>query len=367
MQRIVAMARKLPFPEGTYAVGAGHRGGWHHRLRVPLARVPAADDPCTSKAGYSAVFGLWVIVFTLTPGFFQPLEQEVGRALAHRRAQGIGGAPLVKRAATLGGILALLAIMGSIAAASPITSRVFHHESILFWSLLIGIVAYYATYIVRGTLAGNGRFGAYGTMLAAEGIVRLVATIALLVIGSRAPGAFALALVLPPIAAIAIVTARPERTCSYPGPVAPYSELSSAIGYLILGSVLCQALSYSSYITAVAVADFGAERPRQQARGGHPHRAHSDPRLPSGAGGTAPEARTLGRRGGVRRLRQGAPPARDDRARGRDHRRGRRIRRRPLRRSPAVRLEVRARQPRRRDCSRSAVAASSSPSRSPRR
>ena len=36
------------------------------------------------------------------PGLFLPLEQEVGRALAHRRAQGIGGGPLVHRAARLG-------------------------------------------------------------------------------------------------------------------------------------------------------------------------------------------------------------------------------------------------------------------------
>ena len=251
MQRLVGLARRLPFPEGTYAVGAG----------IAIAGVTAYAfltlaarqlGPGTSTADYGAVFGLWVVVFTLTPGFFQPLEQEVGRALAHRRAQGIGGGPLVKRAATLGGVLALVAVIGSIAAAGPITSRLFHHETLLFLSLLIGIVVYYASYIARGALAGNGRFGAYGTMLAGEGIVRLVATIVLVIVGSRSPGAFALALVLPPIAAIAIGL-RGQKNLLQPGPAAPYSELSSAIGYLLLGSVLLQALSYSAYITAVAL------------------------------------------------------------------------------------------------------------------
>jgi O-antigen/teichoic acid export membrane protein len=245
------MARKLPFPEGTYAVGAGIAiGGVTAYAFLSLAYRQLTHG--NSTADYGAVFGLWVVVFTLTPGLFQPLEQEVGRALAHRRAQGIGGAPLVKRAATLGGILALLAIVGSIAAVVPITNRVFHGESILFVSLLIGIVVYYATYIVRGTLAGNGRFGAYGTMLAGEGVVRLVATAALFFVGSRAPGIYGLVLVLPPIAAMAI-SLRGQKGLLEPGPEAPYSELSTAIGYLLLGSVLCQALSYAAYITAIVL------------------------------------------------------------------------------------------------------------------
>ena len=250
-QRLVGLARRLPFPEGTYAVGAGiAMAGVTAYAFLSLAYRQLV--PGSSTVDYSAVFGLWVVVYTLTPGFFQPLEQEVGRALAHRRAQGIGGGPLVKRAATLGGILALVAVVGSIAAIGPITSRVFHHESVLFISLLIGIVVYYATYIARGTLAGNGRFGAYGTMLAGEGIVRLVATVVLVIAGSRSTGAFALVLVLPPIAAIAIGL-RGQKNLLEPGPAAPYSELSSAIGYLLLGSVLCQVLSYSAYIAAIVL------------------------------------------------------------------------------------------------------------------
>ena len=252
VQRIVGMARKLPLPEGTYAVGAGIAiAGVTAYAFLSLAYRQLATTHST--VGYSAVFGLWVIVFTLCPGFFQPLEQEVGRALASRRAQGIGGAPLVKRAATLGGILVVAAVLVCLAAISPITSRVFHHNPILFVSLVLGLVAYYVTYIARGTLAGNGRFGAYGTMLAAEGIVRLIATAGLFIAGVRTPGAYGLVLVLPPVAAM-FIALRGQKHLLEPGPEAPYSELSTAIGYLLLGSVLCQALSYSAYITAVVLA-----------------------------------------------------------------------------------------------------------------
>ena len=68
-------------------------------------------------------------------------------------------------------------------------------------------------------------------------IVRLIATVVLVVMGSRAPGAYGLALVLPPAAAMAIGL-RGQKGLMQPGPTAPYSELSSAIGYLLLGSVL---------------------------------------------------------------------------------------------------------------------------------
>ena len=170
---MVEMARKLPIPEGTYAVGAGIAiAGVTGYIFLSLAFRQLTTPH--SKVDYTAVFGLWVVLFTLTPGFFQPLEQEVGRALAHRRAQGIGGGPLVKRATRLGGALALLAIVGCIAAVVPITSRAFNDDSLLFVCLLIGIGAYYASYIARGTLSGNGRFGPYGVMLGAEGVVRLV-------------------------------------------------------------------------------------------------------------------------------------------------------------------------------------------------
>src|SRR5262245_57351213 len=121
---MVGMARKLPVPEGTYAVGAGIAVAGVTGcvfLKLPFSQLTTRS----SKVDYTALFGLWVLLYTLTPGLFQPLEQEVGRALAHRRAQGIGGAPLVKRAATLGGALAIASILACVAAYVPLTSRVF--------------------------------------------------------------------------------------------------------------------------------------------------------------------------------------------------------------------------------------------------
>jgi len=248
---MVEVARKLPIPEGTYAVGAGIAvAGLCGYVFLSLAFRQLTTT--NSKVDYTAVFGLWVILYTLTPGLFQPLEQEVGRALAHRRAQGIGGAPLVKRAATLGGALAVLAVLACVAAVVPLTNNWFDDNVVLFACLPIGIVAYYLGYLARGTLSGNGRFGPYGLMLGSEGVVRLVFVIALIVIGTHAPGPYGLALALPPFVAL-VIGLRGQHNLMVPGPTAPYSELSSALGYLLVGSLLCQALSYAAYIAAVVL------------------------------------------------------------------------------------------------------------------
>ena len=38
------------------------------------------------KEDFKPIVALWFATFVLAPGFFLPLEQEMGRALAHRRA-----------------------------------------------------------------------------------------------------------------------------------------------------------------------------------------------------------------------------------------------------------------------------------------
>src|SRR3989440_1521044 len=87
-QRSLEAAKKA-VPEGTFAVGTGLAvtGLTTYGFFVVCARALSSTD-------YAAVIGgLWPLVFVVAPGFFLPLEQEIGRALAHRRALGIGGAP----------------------------------------------------------------------------------------------------------------------------------------------------------------------------------------------------------------------------------------------------------------------------------
>jgi O-antigen/teichoic acid export membrane protein len=160
----------------------------------------------------------------------------------------------VKRAAVLGGILAVAVGLASIIAAKPLVDELFHGNATLLIGLLCALASYYVAHIVRGTLSGNGRFGPYGIMHGSEGIVRAIACAALVVVGVTTPGPYGLALALPPIVAVA-VSLRGQRGLLQPGPSASYSELSTALGWLLLGSVLAQALSYAAFLGATLLAD----------------------------------------------------------------------------------------------------------------
>ncbi len=233
-------AKKLPVPEGTWAVGAGLLilGLSAYGFQILAAKRLSDND-------YAALNALWAMVFVFSPGLFQPLEQEVGRAVSARRALGHGGAPVVKRAAQLGAILAAATIVVCSIAYKPLVDNAFDGRGSLLIGLFLAVVFYYIAYIVPGTLSGNGRFQPYGVMQGAEGSVRIAACFVLFALGVTSVGLYGIALCAPPILAVAL-SLRGQHDLLVPGPEASYSELSGALAWLLIGSVLAQLLSYVS-------------------------------------------------------------------------------------------------------------------------
>ncbi len=84
-------------------------------------------------------------------------------------------------------------------------------------------------------------------MHGSEGTVRIVACLALFAAGVTSAGAYGFALAAPPIFAV-VISLRGQRDLVPPGPEAPYSELSGALVWLLVGSVLAQLLSYASVL-----------------------------------------------------------------------------------------------------------------------
>jgi O-antigen/teichoic acid export membrane protein len=95
-------------------------------------------------------------------------------------------------------------------------------------------------------------------LLGSEGVFRVSAGIALAVAGVASPGPYGLAIAIPPFLAVAVAL-RGQRNLLTPGPPAPYSELSSALGYLLAGSLLAQFLGYAAFLVAVVLAPDGSE------------------------------------------------------------------------------------------------------------
>jgi O-antigen/teichoic acid export membrane protein len=247
-QRSLEAAKKA-VPEGTFSVGLGLAvtAFTTYGFFVVCARALSSTD-------YAAVIGgLWPLVFVVAPGCFLPLEQEIGRALAHRRAIGIGGAPVVRRAAIAaawgtGGLVLISLAFGGV-----LTDSLFKGNAGLVLCFAIALITYAVQHLTRGTLSGNGRFGPYGVIIGGEGVIRFLPSIVLWVAGVRNPVAYGLCLAIPPILA-SLLAVRGERGLLKPGPEAPWSELSTNLAYLLTGSVLAQALGYAPTLVATVLA-----------------------------------------------------------------------------------------------------------------
>jgi O-antigen/teichoic acid export membrane protein len=227
-----AAKRRNPLPTGTFAVGAG-------LLVAGLSAygfLAVADRPLT-KAEYSPLSATWSLVFLIGPGLFLPLEQEISRALAERRTRGVGGAPVVRRAATLGVGLALAVLVLLIATARWSVDELFDHQLLLLVGLTLGVAGALAGHVTRGCMSGTGHFKGYGTYIGADGLIRLLGCVLCAVIGVTTAGWYGIALGIAGLLAVPVAL-RVERPSLRPGPEAALREISTALGYLLIGSLL---------------------------------------------------------------------------------------------------------------------------------
>lgn len=249
-------AAKQPLPEGTFAVGAGLMVAGITTYGFQILGFRAL-----SKTDYAALNALWVFVFVLAPGIFLPLEQEVGRAIAARRARNIGGGPVARRAGALGLAFAvsLSFLIVAVAAFTPIVSDLFNGNTGLIACLVISLFTYGFQLLARGLFAGRGRFGAYGVSMGAEGVIRLLPVVVLAAAGVPNPLWYGLCLAFPPALAT-LVALRGQHDLLPAGPPAPWSELSTNLGYLLFGSLFAQMLSYAPFLGAQVLATSGPQR-----------------------------------------------------------------------------------------------------------
>jgi O-antigen/teichoic acid export membrane protein len=143
--------------------------------------------------GYGPVAILWVTLFLGAVLLFRPLEQTMSRAVADRVARGEDAHAPVRIISWFGAGVAAAAAIGCGVAWDPITDRLFDGHDALTAGLVAGLVGYGASYLLRGVLGGVQWFGGYGLLLLADGGVRVVLGLVLLVYATPAVAALALA------------------------------------------------------------------------------------------------------------------------------------------------------------------------------
>lgn len=211
---------------------------------------------------YAPLSVLWALIFLVGPGLYLPLEQETSRALADRRAQSLGGGPLIKRAILLGLGLTLIPLVVALLASQVILEHLLDDQVMLVVAFILSLVSFSVVYLARGVLSGLNRFKSYATYMGSEGAVRLVICIILMIVGVSTPGPFGLTVALTPLLGI-IIALRGQKGLIEDGPPAPWSELSSAILTLLAGSLFAQLLVNAGPLTVEILA-----KPSEEAAAG---------------------------------------------------------------------------------------------------
>jgi O-antigen/teichoic acid export membrane protein len=250
---------RAPLPEGTLPVGVGLLiAGISSYLFLKVARVALGSDEAVQP-----IASLWIATFALAPGFFLPLEQELARTLAHRRAIGQGGQPAVARVRTLGIGLAALVTLAALAASPLIVSGYFDGDWVLMAALILAFSAYAPAHLSRGIASGNGRFRAYAIVMGSDGAVRIALCAFLAVVGVNTVGLYGFAVALSPIPGVLWVRSRGALRTE-PGPEATWAEVTPNLGWLLLGSVFAAALVNAGPLAATLLsADDQKERVTQ--------------------------------------------------------------------------------------------------------
>ncbi len=271
----------MPLPDGTIPVGialliAGV--ATYAFLRVGTLAVGGEDE-------FAPIVSLWFATFALAPGFFLPLEQELGRALAHRRATGDGTGPVIQKVTRLGAALVTIVVIAILAASPLIAADYFDGDWWMVAALIATFIAYAPAHLARGICSGSGRFKDYAVIMASDGVIRILLCVALAIVGITAAGAYGFAVAASPLFAVAWIwrrgalraiprdaTGRAESDAPDgdgrlevselgdagetvdEGSEATWSEVTPNLGWLLLGSVFAASLLNAGPITVTLLA-----------------------------------------------------------------------------------------------------------------
>jgi O-antigen/teichoic acid export membrane protein len=168
-----------------------------------FAYLATASNVLDQKA-YGRISLCWAVMFVILSVIYRPIEQLLSRTIADRRARGLHGHPLRVPALIQGGF-ALIFLAAALAFRHRIETGLFDGSSELYWILVIGVLAYAASYFARGWLAGHERFALYGGLVFLESTSRFLFALAVAVGIGSGQGMVGLGMAVAPFASLAVI------------------------------------------------------------------------------------------------------------------------------------------------------------------
>ena len=157
-----------------------------------------------NPADYSSISLCWAIMFVILSVIYRPIEQLLSRTIADRRARGLHGHPLrVPASIQIGFALLFLAV--ALALRPQIEKDMFNGSRALYWILVVGVLAYAASYFARGWLAGHERFDLYGGLVFLESTSRFLFPLAVAIGIGAGVAAVGLGMAVAPFVSLAVM------------------------------------------------------------------------------------------------------------------------------------------------------------------
>jgi O-antigen/teichoic acid export membrane protein len=154
---------------------------------------------------------LWSVMFVIISVIYRPIEQLLSRTIAERRARGHAEhtmrVPMLIQAT-----FALIFLIVALALHDTLIDDVFEHEESLYLVLVVGTLAYAASYFARGWLAGHERFGLFGGLVLMESVSRVCFALAVAIGIASGQTAVALGIAAAPFVSLVVVPVAFART-----------------------------------------------------------------------------------------------------------------------------------------------------------
>ncbi|HEY2719965.1 MAG TPA: hypothetical protein VGI52_10055 [Solirubrobacteraceae bacterium] len=154
---------------------------------------------------------LWSVMFVIISVIYRPIEQLLSRTIAERRAKG-QVAHTLRVPMLIQGAFALIFLIVALALRDTLIDDVFEHEEALYVVLVVGTLAYAASYFARGWLAGHQRFGLFGGLVLMESVSRICFALAVAIGIASGQTMVALGIAAAPFVSLVVVPLAFART-----------------------------------------------------------------------------------------------------------------------------------------------------------
>ncbi len=171
---------------------------------------------------------LWSVMFVIISVIYRPIEQLLSRTIADRRARGHAEHSVrVPIAIQAGFALAFLIV--TLVLKAELIDHVFNHYAALYDVLVIGTLAYAASYFARGWLAGHEYFALFGGLVLIESLSRLCFALAVALGITHGQTAVVLGIAAAPFVSLIVVPAAFARRSGGPRGAPEIEELDAAL------------------------------------------------------------------------------------------------------------------------------------------